>query len=42
MDKILEILSKNGTGYVVHMGEERRLYRILLGKPEGKETTGET
>jgi hypothetical protein len=24
------------------MGEGRGVYRVLLGKPEGKETTGET
>ena len=40
MDKILEILSKNGTGYVVHMGEERGVYRVLLGKLEGKRPLG--
>jgi len=29
-------------GHVARMGEERGLYRVLVGKPEGKETTGET
>jgi len=29
-------------GHVAHMGEERGVYRVLLGKPEGRETTGET
>jgi hypothetical protein len=24
------------SGHVAHMGEERNLYRILMGKPEGK------
>jgi len=28
-------------GHVVHMGEERGVYRVLVGKLEG-ETTGET
>ena len=25
---------------VVHMGEERRVYRVLVGKPEGKRPLG--
>ena len=29
-------------GHVAHMGEERGACRILMEKPEGKETTGET
>jgi len=29
-------------GHVARMGEERRVYRVLVGKPGGKETTGET
>jgi len=27
-------------GYVVHMGEERGVYRVLVGKPEGKRPLG--
>jgi hypothetical protein len=27
---------KNEMGYVVHMGERRGMYRIWVGKPEGK------
>jgi len=27
-------------GHVARMGEERRVYRVLLGKPEGKKTNG--
>jgi hypothetical protein len=23
-------------GYVARMGEERKLYKVLMGKPEGK------
>jgi hypothetical protein len=23
-------------GYVAHMGEERKVYRVLVGMPEGK------
>jgi len=25
--------------HVAHMGERRGIYRVLVGKPEGKETT---
>ena len=28
------------TGHVARMGEERVLYRVLVGKPEGKRTLG--
>ena len=27
-------------GHVVHMGEERGAYRVLVGKPEGKKPLG--
>ena len=27
-------------GHVVHMGEERGVYRVLVGKPEGKRPLG--
>jgi hypothetical protein len=27
-------------GHVVHMGEERRVHRVLVGKPEGKRPLG--
>jgi len=29
-------------GRVARMGEERGVYKVLVGKPEVKETTGET
>jgi len=29
-------------GHVARMGEERGVYRVLVGKPEGKRPTGET
>jgi hypothetical protein len=29
-------------GHVARMGEERKVYKVLVGKPEGKETTGKT
>ena len=28
-------------GYVARMGEERGVYRVLLGKPEGKRSLGD-
>ena len=28
------------TGHVAHMGEERVVYRVLVGKPEGKRPLG--
>ena len=28
------------TGHVAHMGEERGVYRVLVGKPEGKGPLG--
>jgi hypothetical protein len=27
-------------GHVTHMGEERKLYKVLVGKPEGKRPLG--
>jgi hypothetical protein len=27
-------------GFVAHMGEEREVHRVLVGKPEGKRTMG--
>jgi hypothetical protein len=29
-------------GHVAGIGEKRNAYRILVGKPRGKETTGKT
>jgi hypothetical protein len=29
-------------GHVARMGEERKVYKILAGKPEGKRPLGET
>jgi len=28
-------------GHVAHMGEERRMYRVLVGKPEGRNHWGD-
>jgi hypothetical protein len=25
-----------GAGHVAHMGEERKVYKVLVGEPEGK------
>jgi hypothetical protein len=30
------------TGHVTHIGEGRSVYRVLVVKPEDKETTGKT
>jgi hypothetical protein len=27
-------------GHVVHMGQERKVYKVLVGKPEGKRPLG--
>jgi hypothetical protein len=27
-------------GHVVHIGEERKVYKVLVGKPEGKKPLG--
>jgi hypothetical protein len=27
-------------GHVAHMGEERKLYKVMMGKPEGKRSLG--
>jgi hypothetical protein len=42
---IFEILNKDlkgmrWAGYVAQMGEKRKAYRILVGKPEGKKPVG--
>jgi hypothetical protein len=31
-----------GAGHVARMGEERGVYRVLVGETGGEETTGET
>jgi hypothetical protein len=31
-----------GAGHIAYMGVRRGSYRVLVGKPEGKETTWET
>jgi len=34
------IKSRRWVGYVVRMGERRGVYRVLVGKPEGKKPLG--
>jgi hypothetical protein len=34
------VLSKVGGGHVARMGEERKVYKVLMGKPEGKRPLG--
>jgi hypothetical protein len=29
-------------GHVARMGEDRKMYEVLVGKPEGEETTWKT
>ena len=40
----IEVLEKTRrmrwVGHVVHMGERRGIYRVLVGKPEGKRPLG--
>jgi hypothetical protein len=33
---IVWVIKSRCTGHVVHMGEERGIYRVSMGKPEGK------
>ena len=37
---ILNLGFRRWAGYVAHMGEERGVYRVLLGKPEGRRPLG--
>ena len=37
---ILSCLVLSCAGHVARMGEEREVYRVLLGKPEGKRPMG--
>ena len=34
------LLYQRNAGHVAHMGEERGVYRVLVGKPEGKRPLG--
>jgi len=38
--RVIKIEKMRWVGHVARMGEERRAYRVLLGKPEGKRRLG--
>jgi hypothetical protein len=40
--RIIKSRRMRWAGHVVGMGEKRNAYRLLVGKPEGKETTRKT
>ena len=37
---IVRVIKSRWAGYVARMGEERGVYRVLMGKPEGKRPLG--
>jgi hypothetical protein len=38
--RVIKLRRMRWAGHVAHMGEERWVYRVLLGKPEGKRPLG--
>jgi hypothetical protein len=40
--RIIKLGRMRSTEHVARMGEKRNVYRLLVGKPEGKETTMKT
>jgi PAS domain-containing protein len=40
--RVIESRRMRWAGHVAHMGEERDVYRVLVGKPEGKKPLGRT
>jgi len=40
--RVIESRRMRWAGYVARMGEERGVYRVLVGKPEGKSSLGRT
>ena len=40
--RVVKLNRMRWAGQVARMGERRGVYRVLVGKPEGKETTWET
>jgi hypothetical protein len=38
--RVIKARRMRWAGYVVHMGEERGVYRVLVGKPEGRRPVG--
>jgi hypothetical protein len=39
-DIIRQVKANEVGGHVAHMGEERKVYKVLVGKPEGKRPLG--
>ena len=37
---IVKVINQDGLGHVVCMGDRRDIYRVLVGKPEGKRPLG--
>ena len=37
---VIKTIRMRWAGHVAHMGEERGVYRVLVGKPEGKRPLG--
>jgi hypothetical protein len=40
--RIIKSMRMRWVGHIARMGEKRNAYRLLVGKPEGKETTRKT
>ena len=40
--RVIKLRRMRWAGHVARMGEERGVYRVLVGETGGKETTGET
>jgi hypothetical protein len=40
--RVIKLWKMRWAGHVARMGETRSAYRVLVGKPEGKETTWKT
>jgi len=38
--RVIKLRRMRWAGHVVRMGEERRVYRVLVGKPEGRRPLG--
>ena len=38
--RVIKLRRIRWAGHVAHMGEERGVYRVLVGKPEGKRPLG--
>ena len=38
--RVIKLRRMRWAGHVVHMGEERGVYRVLVGKPEGRRPLG--